>query len=420
MEKKFFLIVFVIISLISAEPTANTLFNLSAGTSKLVKLNYQIKNIAVGNPKIADVLIMSKEEILINTKDPGITTLTIWDDKGAYDYTIAVYKSSEKLSFKIYKLQNLSLIENELSKDTQNNIVTSKPVEDTIKDLQTIIGSYLDASMFSISPWTNSIMVVATEKNHQKIQEVVEALDRKERMIVFQIEVYEIKKDEALSQGLALLYSKDNSLDPDKIYTSSYGTYDSNAGGLNFTAETNTYTAAGSVAERFSANLKQLQTEGKATLLAKPKILTLNNKFASIFSGEKIPIEHKDKDGEIQVEYMPIGVVFGVIPRIDETDNINCWLSTQSSSLGTKTINGNPIIDSRETLSEVRLKNNETLIIGGLLKDSEKNIEHKIPILGDLLGWIPYLGGFFKNQTSEKTSTELVITVKPELITEER
>jgi type II secretory pathway component GspD/PulD (secretin) len=408
----------------SAEPEA--VYNIGAGTSRLVSLNYQIKNIAVGNPELVDVLIMAKNEMLINAKNPGITTLTIWDNDSYHDYSLAVYKDSEELTFQVYKLQNLSLIKNSIANLNQMGSVDSSPIGETVQNLNTVLGCYLDSKMFAVNPWSNSVMVVGTGRQHQKIQDILAALDQKEKMVVFEIEVYEISNDNAYEHKLEIGSKTDLLKTEDKRFPLSDGSYDSAGDGLTYALKTgasvytNIYDQLDYL-DYLNITLKHLQTEGRAKLLAKPRILTLNNHHAYILSGEKIPVEQKDADGNTSIEYLPTGVILGVVPRVDDSGNINCWIATQVSSLiaDSQNSNGNPIIASRETVNEVRLKDQSTLVIGGLLKETEGLIERKIPVLGDLLGWVPFFGGFFKNTAYEKTTSELLITLKPALVQED-
>jgi type II secretory pathway component GspD/PulD (secretin) len=423
MLKKFIFLSLLLGGLLSAA-APEAVYNLGAGTSRLVSLNYQIKNIAVGNPDLVDVLIMSKNEILLNAKNPGITTLTIWDSDSYHDYSIAVYKDSEELTFRVYKLQHLSLIKNNITNMNQMGSVESSPVGETIQNINTVLGCYLDSKMFAVNPWSNSVMAVGTGRQHQKIQDILAALDQKEKMVVFEIEVYELGNDNSYEHSLEIGQKTELLKTEDKRFPLGEGSYGSEGLTYALKSSTSVYTNIydqQDYLDYLNITLKHLQTEGRAKLLAKPRILTLNNHYSYILSGEKIPVEQKDADGNTNIEYLPTGVILGVVPRVDDSGNINCWIATQVSSLiaDSQNSNGNPIIASRETVNEVRLKDQSTLVIGGLLKETEGVIERKIPVLGDLLGWVPFFGGFFKNTSYEKTTSELLITLKPALVQED-
>ncbi|MFC1517012.1 pilus assembly protein N-terminal domain-containing protein [Candidatus Margulisiibacteriota bacterium] len=377
------------------------IFQLTAGTSKLLKVDFNVKNLAIGNSEIADVLIISAQKILVNGKRPGITTLTLWDALKNYDYKIVVNKGSENISFKVYKLNNLTLLKHTVEDPDKMIMVNSEPLKETVKDLQNILSSYLEANRFAVNPWTNSVMVVGSPEEHKQVEQVIKKLDVQERQVLFKVEVYELKLDNNLTNELQMLYQKDQSTVE----------YNKSTDGLTYT-----FSSGAIFAESATHILRSLQTEGRAKILASPKILSLDNRYSFIHAGEKIPFESTDSQGNKNVQYQYTGVILGVIPKIDSENNINCWLATQVSSVAGYTPENNPIIGTREMISEVRIHNKGILVLGGLIKETENANYYKIPILGDLFGWIPIIGSFVKNEESEKNTTELVITLKPEVV----
>jgi type II secretory pathway component GspD/PulD (secretin) len=406
----FFMIV-IISGLLSAQnyiaenTTENFLISLSVGSSKIMKFNFNIINVAVGNSEIADVIITAKREILINGTGSGITSLTLWDNQKSYDYQIAVDKNSDNIKFKIYKLHNVNMVSHTITDYDKMMTVESEPVKENVEDLKNILSAYLDENKFSVNPWTNSVLVVGTEQEQAKIAKLINDIDIKEKQVVFKVQVYEMKKTDSLENSLELFHQRDQ------------GTleYDKSDEGFVYT-----YSSGAEFVESATHILKSLQVEGKAEIIANPKIICLNSHYSYIHAGEKFPIVRTDAQGNETVEYMYAGVVLGVIPNINEDGDINCWLTTQVSSIsGYSPQNGYPIIGTRETMNNVRLKNNGLLILGGLMKDTENENHYKIPVLGDLLGWIPVLGRLVNNEESEKEKQELIITITPEIIFDE-
>lgn len=383
----------------------NNIYTITAGASKVININFKVRNVAVGNADIADVIIISPQEILINAKKPGITTLTLWDALQNYDYQVVVNKGSENIYFKIYKINNIPLVQHSVEDPDRMIVIKSDPIKETIDDLKNILSSYLEPNRFAVNPWTNSVMVVATHEEHKQIAELIEKLDVKEKQVLFKVEIYELKLTNSLAHELELFYQKDQS-------TVEYKKF---ADGLRYT-----FSSGAEFIESATHVLKYLQSEGHAKILANPKILSLNGRYSFIHAGEKIPIVHTDAQGNQNVEYLYTGVILGVIPKIDNNENINCWLSIQVSSIaGYSPQNGYPTIGTREMVNEVRIQNKGMLILGGLIKETDNANYYKVPILGDLLGWIPIIGSFFKNEESETITTELVITLKPEIVFDE-
>lgn len=410
--KKFLLIICLSIllsgNLVIAETndtTAENMYFVSVASSKLIKFGYDIVNMAVGNPDIADVLLTSKREILINGKNPGLTTLTLWNNNKTQEYKIAVVKNSADITFKKYKLSNLSLVSHTIEDFDKMMILKNEPFKETVKNLESILSSYLEPTRFAVDPWTNSIMVIGSPQDHQQIEMLLADLDKKDKQVVFKVEVYELKLENTLKNDLNLLYQRGQGTTA----------YNKAADGLSYT-----YSSGADFAESATHIFKTLLIDGKAKIIANPKIQTLNNRYSFMHAGEKFPLVQKDAQGNPTVEYIYYGVILGVIPNIDQENNINCWISTQVSSIsGYSPTNGYPNITTRQTVNEVRIKDQGLLILGGLLKETENKNEYKIPIIGDLLGWVPILGSIVKNENTEKITTELVVTLRPEVVNDD-
>lgn len=391
---------------LAAAPTvpsvgSENMIYITAGTSKLIKLDYDVRNMAVGNPEVSDILIMSKREILVNGKAAGITTLTLWDEARHHDYNVIVNKSSEELVFKRYQLYNIPLIFPEW--EDANNIfkVKQKPIEENVNDIKNILSGYLKPEQYSVNPWLNAVFVVASAEDHKLIEQLITNVDVKQKQVLLKVEVYEIKLNNKQDYGLELFYQKDQS-------TAQY-----NKGGDGFTY---TFSSAADLVESSTHIFKLMLSEGKAKLLATPKILSVNNRYSLLSSGEKFPLVQTDNQGNKTVEYIYTGIVLGVIPNINENGDIDCWIYSDASSVAGYTDDDYPIVRTRSTKSEVRVKNNGMLIMGGLIQENDNITTHKLPILGDLLGWVPVLGSIVKNDEIEKVRTEIVVTLRPTVI----
>lgn len=426
MLKRILILLVIFLAIASAQESVtgagveNNIFVVTAGASRVAKLDFPIKNIAVGNPDIADVLIISRQEVLINAKKTGITNLTVWDNQQDHDYQIVVNKLAANVSFKVYKLNNIVLTNEKLEDMDKMFNVTRELYKETIDDIKNVLSNYLETNQYAVNPWNNSILVVGTPEDHKQIEALLANLDVKEKQVVFEVEIYELTEQNALTHELQLQYGKNYAVDGlDESDNNLAAVYDKSSDGLNYTFNNRIYNYAGDMAEYTTHILKILESEGKAKVLARPKIFTVNNRYAAIHAGDKTPIVKTDKQGNETVEYMYSGVIMGVIPKINENDEVNCWIATQVSSITGYSSQGYPYVSIRQNLNEARIKNNNTLIIGGLLKENENKNKYKIPLLGDLLGWVPVVGKFFNNESSDKKTTELIVSVKPIIIDEQ-
>jgi len=175
----------------------------------------------------------------------------------------------------------------------------------------------------------------------------------------------------------------------------------------------------------FQVLMHALQEEGGLNVLSAPRILTLNNQEATIMVGEKYPIIRSDVSGQYggsstSIDYwQDIGIQLNVVPQICAQEYIRMIVhpavTEQIGTASGRTVSGSeggivpvtdyPILSTREAETQIVIKNGETIVIGGLLKDVEARTEIKVPILGD----IPLLGHFFKRQTKRVEQLDLLI-----------
>lgn len=165
----------------------------------------------------------------------------------------------------------------------------------------------------------------------------------------------------------------------------------------------------------YQAKLNAMVTEGKATVLSKPKIMTLNGKEAMLNIGGEVPIINTVVNNGISqttTDYKPVGVILRYTPRINADGFITVRIYTEVSSAAyvpeVKTYQFN----KRSAGSELRLKDGETIAIGGLIGKDEIRSMSKVPLLGD----IPILGALFRNYKNSDKKTEVVIFLTARIV----
>jgi len=170
--------------------------------------------------------------------------------------------------------------------------------------------------------------------------------------------------------------------------------------------------------DSFNAILNFLLSQTNSDLLSSPTIVTLNNKEASINTGDQIPIRTTTTQGTVTTVttvFKETGVKLKVTPSIKEDDFILLDIHPEVSEvLEYSSVTGDPIISQRKVDGSIIIKDNETLMVGGLLRNKTLLGESKLPILGD----IPLLGILFKKQTVERAKTEIIIFITPHIIKE--
>jgi type II secretory pathway component GspD/PulD (secretin) len=161
-----------------------------------------------------------------------------------------------------------------------------------------------------------------------------------------------------------------------------------------------------------SSTINFLLSSGQAKLLANPKITTMDGLQANIHLGDRIPLVYYDpRAGLYQATYIDVGVVLTITPIVNGDGYITTQVNPEISSV-TNFIQNFPQVTTRSTNTTVRVKDGETIIIGGLLSDNERISLQKIPILGD----IPIIGALFRNKSTSIDSTEVVFMVTPRVL----
>jgi type II secretory pathway component GspD/PulD (secretin) len=116
------------------------------------------------------------------------------------------------------------------------------------------------------------------------------------------------------------------------------------------------------------------------------------------------------------VQYQPIGIILNVTPHINPDGMVILDVAPQVSQISTQTVNiqagvNAPVFDQRSAQCRVAVRNNQTIVIGGLMQDQNNDTVNKIPLLGD----IPYLGALFSSRNAKKSKTELLFFLTPQV-----
>lgn len=172
----------------------------------------------------------------------------------------------------------------------------------------------------------------------------------------------------------------------------------------------------------FEIIIHALQEDVDTNILSAPRVVTLNNQEATILVGRKYPIVKEEftagytavKTHSLE-EWLNYGIQLNVVPQICGTDEINMIVHPSVTSL-VGTLGGEdvayPILDIREAETQILMKDGETVVIGGLLKDVVREGVYKVPFLGD----IPLLGLLFQRKTYDTGKVDLLIFITAHII----
>lgn len=172
----------------------------------------------------------------------------------------------------------------------------------------------------------------------------------------------------------------------------------------------------------FNIVLKTLLTRGEAKYLGKPKVVTLNNKTATITTSTDATVGYTQSlsgSGDTQMttqaaERKQVGLTLQVTPQVNREGYVTLFVQPTYSDVISSGFENSKDTVTRAASTLVRVKNGQTVVIGGLLTSRETEQVRKVPLLGD----IPILGWLFTSKTSTKSTTDLVIFITPTVLAE--
>jgi general secretion pathway protein D len=192
------------------------------------------------------------------------------------------------------------------------------------------------------------------------------------------------------------------------------GSIDSILGGL--------FTGGGAVFTLGTANsvgiaLEALNKLTNVRVIQQPRTFTSDNKESIFFNGREVPIRttsNTTSSGLVEggFEYRDVGVMLNVRPRITAHGDVDLTINVELSDLDGTGVGDNPIFSRRQVRSQVQLHDGQTVLIGGILKESEHKTKRKFPLLGD----IPIIGAIFNSVVEQTIREELLIFITPTIV----
>ncbi len=277
------------------------------------------------------------------------------------------------------------------------NLKNSEPEE-----VQESLNNLVDEKAIKVDKRTKSIVVTAYQKDIKKVEEVIEQLDKSKSQIMIEARIEDISYSKLESLGIDWSFSNivwDNQSNGEGDDKSSEGGFSD----IEF----------GDVNVEYASILKMLEDDGDSTTLASPRISTIDGKEAVINIGEEVPIV-EESDEDTKVSFKDVGTILRLTPRVNNNDEITLNIKPEVSNV-VEFINGiYPRISTKKVETNVKVKDGETIVIGGLISENEVENMSKVPLLGD----IPLFGKMFRNRHSSKEKRELVIFITPKIIEE--
>jgi type IV pilus assembly protein PilQ len=164
--------------------------------------------------------------------------------------------------------------------------------------------------------------------------------------------------------------------------------------------------------------LSAAQAEGRGEIISSPRVITANQREATIEQGTEIPYQQSASSGATSVTFKKAVLSLKVTPQITPDNRVILDLTVAKDSVGTLVPTGQngfvPSIDTRTITTQVIMNDGQTVVLGGILETERRDATNKVPLLGD----IPMLGHLFKETTKTDNKSELLIFVTPRILRE--
>jgi type IV pilus assembly protein PilQ len=160
--------------------------------------------------------------------------------------------------------------------------------------------------------------------------------------------------------------------------------------------------------------LTAAETEGATKIISSPRVITGNQQAATILQGTEIPYRTLDAQGAGQTMFKNAVLELNVTPQITPDDRIIMELNVKSDKVSQIVNDGNLAIDKREVKTKVLVDNGETLVLGGIYEQENRDSITRVPFFGDL----PLVGMLFRSKSNQEDRRELLIFVTPKIVRE--
>ena len=261
----------------------------------------------------------------------------------------------------------------------------------------------------------NSILVLASQEDYRSIEAAIRRLDIAPRQVLIEATIAEVSLSDNLNYGVRWFFEETGW----ELGINAPVPSNASGDGLAF--------AFFDQDSNVKAFFDVLAANSNVKFLSTPQVMVLDNQTANIRVGDQIPVTTRSSqstsnpDAPIvtEVQFRDTGTLLTVTPRINAGGQVTLDISQEVSLPGTSPAvggGGNVSIAQRTINSSVTVQSGQTVVLGGLILENSTEGRTGVPILKD----IPLLGGLFSQTTEDVFRTELLITVKPQVITNDR
>jgi pilus assembly protein CpaC len=379
------------------------------GKSLLINTTERLKRISVTDPTVADALVVTPTQVLVNGLNPGEVSLLIWDElerSRSFDLRVDVdITAATEEMHRLFPDEQINVSPSRSAVVLSGHVTT----EDVSKHASALASAYSKnvVNVLTFGP-------VGAEE------------------VLLEVKFAEVDRTAVTQLGVNLFMPGLGNT----IALSQTGQFGSLT--VHDTAQTTTTTPGGTTTTTTTATpptvnisdflnlfvartdinlgavIKALQQKNLLQILAEPNLIAVNGKEASFLAGGEFPFPVAQPSGQglstVTIQFREFGVRLKFTPVIQPNGNIHLHVVPEVSTLdftNAVTVAGTtiPAISTRKADTEFELQDGQSFVIAGLIDNRVTNINSKVPWLGD----IPILGNFFKSTSTQKSKGELMV-----------
>lgn len=379
---------------------------------KKISLNFREANVR----QVMDVVSQTAGINFIFDSDVGTDLkTTIYASNAKISETLDLILKTNKLRYKVVN-QNTYLIFNDTADKTQQyedlQIKTFVLKAGDPKKTQDVLKTILNPKFIYIDDKNRLITLRDRPEILQAAEKLIQVYDQPDPEVVLEVKVFEVSNEILNNLGIAI---------PNKVSLSPVGlSAQSSSVVLNDLLHlSRDRISVGGVSPLVTLNLQD--TNGQVNLLARPSLRVKNLEKAKIVVGDKVPVitstmNQVSSSVTESVSYLDVGLTLEVQPEIQINDEVGIKVSLEVSNI-VKEIRTNTglltyQIGTRNANTVLQLKDGETEVLAGLIREQERKSSTNIPFLGR----IPVLGHLFSSRSKDKSRSEILLSITPKII----
>ena len=390
------------------DPNASKDLTVGLGKSLVLDSTAAVRRVSVGNPEVVDAVGVSEREVLISGKSTGETTLIVWQDGGnrlLYNVTVGQAVNTR-----------IEAVKQELARELPGQDVSFTMDKEAV---------YLHGTVNDLTSARRAVAIA------DSLGKTINLLNVKvpagEQQVLLKVRFANVDRSVGSQLGLNLFSTGATNT------IGSVGTEQFSPPNVAVTGSGKSILTNVTLSDALNlflyrpdlnlgATIRALQTHNLLEILAEPNLLALNGKEASFLAGGEFPYPTVQGGGTgglvaITIQFREFGIKLHFTPTITPRGTIHLKVAPEVSSLDFA--NGLvyqgfsiPALDSRRMQTEIELESGQSFAIAGLLDNQVSQTLSKVPGLGD----IPILGKLFQSRLLNRSKTELLVIVTPELV----